>query len=373
MDAGARCLQTPSGVLVPQTGSSGYPTQVGGILSGASFNGSGTNQAAYYNVSNKSAILSQIGGTFTLVTSFVTKVAYSPHAGDIVTQWGDTFVNGLIQLQVTPSSNLLAYTCQSSGTALGFTGSDTISTGQLYWAVAIADGANFSAYLNGVSQGSVAYDGTLLTNSAPEIFFGAKSTDTGAGVDTYTETFGGTIGPTFLLSRPWSAAEVAQHFSDPWQVIAPAQRRLYFGASGGGTDSLTATDLVDGAPALDNPVIAQVQVLTASDLMSALPLLDNPVFTGQVALTAYDLTDIAPSLDTPAVTQLQVLVAFDLTDALSILDAPTIKQVHVLAADDETSGTPLLDTPVIDYNPGTGGMRNAAAVQGGILTNRGSF
>lgn len=72
--------------------------------------------------------------------------------------------------------------------------------------------------------------------------------------------------------------------------------------SAGGTDDLTASNLVAGVPSLGSPAIGQVHTLVAAGLSAGAPTLAAPTI-GQIhALTADGLTAGTPSLDSPELT-----------------------------------------------------------------------
>lgn len=126
--------------------------------------------------------------------------------------------------------------------------------------VAVADGADRWVYRNGelLTTGTSA---NITPSSADRLFLLA---DSGSSLVDTTQ-----LSQLTLSDRPWSDAQVREWHATPWQVYAPAVRRLYFTASAGpsgitGTSTATLAS-VTGAAA-GTVAIAGASTATLTDV-----------------------------------------------------------------------------------------------------------
>lgn len=116
-------------------------------------------------------------------------------------------------------------------------------------------------------------------------------------------------------------------------------------AVGSSTDDLTPSDVITGAPVVDEPALGQVQALSPEDVATGAPSVDTPALVIVTALSPEDVTTGAPVLDEPALGQVHALTPADLATGAPAIDTASLAQVQALSPDDVATGAPSVDSP----------------------------
>jgi len=100
-------------------------------------------------------------------------------------------------------------------------------------------------------------------------------------------------------------------------------------ASLGGNLSLTATNLVTGAPVVGSPAMTQAHVLVATGIVTGAPVVGSPALTLNTGLA---------------------LVAVNLVTGAPVVGSPALTQAHVLTATGIVTGAPVVGSPALSFN-----------------------
>lgn len=135
----------------------------------------------------------------------------------------------------------------------------------------------------------------------------------------------GDIRLAFVVGRAWSAAEVAQFYANPWQLFAPAPRRIY--VPGASTTTITVQNAAH-AHAADGATLSEAATLSVAGATHA--HVAQAIALVQAHVLAVAAASHAHSAASPTLSEAATIAVADALHAQAA-DSLTLTQAHVLA------------------------------------------
>lgn len=198
-------------------------------------------------------------------------------------------------------------------------------------------------FIDGESVVSTTTNATAL--ASPDILsIGARILSISALIQ---HLFPGFIDYGGIYNRALTPDEIAWLHAEPYANILQPQYwyMVDFGAGAAPDNTLTATDIATGTPAVDTPDVAQTFSLAASDIATGAPAVDAPDIAQQYDLTTTDIAAGSPMVDAPTIMQGQALITTDIVAGSAVVDTPALATVFDLVAENIVAGAPVVGLP----------------------------